>query len=275
MQRQYGAPANQWQFMGYLTNNSGSANPVIEFRYLSGRVSGAGAGAAGNRLLFDCWRFTLVEPCLSTAGVLVTGPLTTNSNQVVVTGVTNATKITVYQNSGSGMVSIGSKTSDIVDGNNTVVVTGLVKNALVAATQTVAGQEGCVPANGTLVGAGPNPSVRLALSLRENPTATGPAGAVGTNGWNSNIHFIPAQSVLTGFAPGEGALILYPSNGWQTVTVDRGVESIGNVATASGAAQPANAYFSGQIVTIKVHAFRTAAATGVKIFSPVAAQSDR
>jgi hypothetical protein len=125
LQRQFGSPANQWRLMGYLTNDVGSSTPNIEFRYQSGQVSGAGSGAAQNRLLFDCWRFTLVEPCLAVPVVSVTGPLSTNLNEVVVSGVSaSATNLFVYQNSGAGMVLIGSKTSGVTANNNTVTVSG-------------------------------------------------------------------------------------------------------------------------------------------------------
>jgi hypothetical protein len=265
-QRQFGNPANQWRFMGYITNDVGSVNPTISFRYLSGTISGASA----NRMIFDTWRFTLVEPCLAVATVNVTGPLATNIPNVVVTGVTNASKITVYQNSGSGMVQIGELTSGIVDGANTVPVTGLVKGARVAATQTVSGQEGCVPTTGTWVGGGANPSIRVALTIRET-TDTGPIGAPAVNNTNTSLHFLGSSGLLGGAGSLNGApsggVIVNPSSGWQTVSFLRGTnEIVGDSANASGATANGSAYNPGEFVSIQVYAFRTLP-NNVKIFS--------
>jgi hypothetical protein len=43
------------------------------------------------------------------------------------------------------MVPIGAKTNAIVAGDNAVTVSGLVKAGQVVATQTIGGQESCVP----------------------------------------------------------------------------------------------------------------------------------
>ncbi|MCX8090511.1 MAG: hypothetical protein N3I86_06170 [Verrucomicrobiae bacterium] len=218
-QRSYGNPANKWSLIGYVTNDPGSARPFIRFHYKSGLVN----ATLQNRLLVDCFRFTLVQPCLSVPPVEVTGPLGANLTEVVVIGVTNtATAITVYQNSGSGMQPIGQKTSGIVAGANLVTVSNLIKGAQVAATQTVGGQEGCVPASGTIVGGGANPSIRVALSVRENTALTGPVGAAGSG---SILHFIGATYVLSGGAPGDG-VVLTPSTNWQTVTFQQGVDPV-------------------------------------------------
>jgi hypothetical protein len=268
-QRAYGNPANQWQFLGYLTNDPGSSTPIVQFRYLSGSVSAAGTGSAANRLMMDCWRFRLYQPCVDVPEVGVTGPLSTNSNQVVVTGVSaSATNLVVYQDSGAGMVAIGTRTSGIVAGNNTVTVSGLIKTAQVAATQVINGQEGCVPAGGILVGGGANPSIRVAVSIRETPS-TGPIGAPG-NTTNTIIHFLGSSNVLAGGAPG-GGILLTPGAGWQTVTFTRGNEQIANVASAAGVANAASGYAASDSVTLQVFAYRTAA--GVRIYSATPAQS--
>lgn len=276
-QRQYGNPANQWQFMGFVTNNVGSATPTIQFRYQSGRVSGAGAGAAGNRLLFDCWRFTLAQPCLAIAPVNVTGPLSTNVNQVVVSGISaSATNVTVYQDSGSGMVLIGQKTNGVVAENNTITVSGLVRGAQVAATQTINGQEGCLPTIGTPVGGGANPRVRVVLGIRET-SDTGPVGAPATDTANTGIHFLGASDLLgppgtLSGAPAGGTLI-YPSNEWQTVTFLRGTnEVVGDSANAVGTPDVGAGYNPGDTVAIQAYAFRTLP-NGVSIFSATPAQS--
>src|SRR5205085_1583294 len=80
--------------------------------------------------------------------------------------------------------------------------------------------EGCVPPSGILVGGGPNPNVRIALSIRENVDLTGPAGAQGP-GTNINIYYIGASAILPGQGP-DDARVLSPSNCWQTVTFQRG-----------------------------------------------------
>jgi hypothetical protein len=274
-QRQYGNPANQWQFMGYLTNNPGSVTPTIEFRYKSGRVSGAGAGAAGNRLLFDCWRFTLVEPCLQVPVVNVIGPLGASLNEVVVSGVdADATAVTVYQNSGAGMVQIGVKSSGVTAGNNTVTVSGLIQGAQVVATQTINGQQGCVPPQGPIVGGGANPPIRIALTIRETTNLTATIGAPG-NLASPNLHFLGATTVSpasSGGAPVDAA-IFYPSNGWQTVTISRGSKFVGNPTSVSGIATVDGGYSPNDSVSVQIYAIRVVPETGVTVYSRVPAES--
>jgi hypothetical protein len=266
--RAAGNPATQWKFLGYLTNDVGSATPSIDFYYLDGHIS----ASANNRLLMDCFRFTLDEPCLYVAPVGVTGPLSSNVNEVVVTGVSaSATNVNVYQNSGSGMVLIGSKPTGVTAGNNTVTVAGLVKNAIVGATQTIDGQEGCVPTAGTIVGGGANPRIRVVLSVRET-TSTGPVGASGsTAGIGANIHFLGASTRISG-APGDGP-VLTPSTSWQTLTFDRGTIAIGNVSNLTAAVTADVGYSPNDTVTVRVYAYRDVPETSTRIFSRVLAQS--
>lgn len=161
----------------------------------------------------------LMEPCRITSGVLVTGPLSTNSDQVVVTGVSGtATAITVYQDSGAGMVQIATKTTGITAGTNLVATTGLLKGAQVSATQTVGGQESCLQSFGALVGGGANPRVRIVYTIRET-ISEGPVGAAGDS-TGANLHFLGA-SFRIGSAPGDGP-VLFPSDQWQSVTLQRG-----------------------------------------------------
>lgn len=263
--RAAGNPANQWKFLGYLTNDAGTANPVIDFGFLGGEVN---AGAQ-QRLLADAFRFQLNEACLDTPVVGITGPLSANANQVVVTGVSAAaTNVNVYQDSGSGMVLIGAKTSGVTAGNNTVAVAGLVKNAQVAATQTITGQEGCVPPTGTLVGGGANPRVRVVYSIRET-SSTGPVGAPGVT-TNTAIHFLGASNVVAG-SPGSGP-VLNPSAAWQTVTLQRGPgETVADAANAAGGSVAGSGYAIADAVTLQVYAYRTL--HGVTIYSATAATS--
>jgi hypothetical protein len=218
-QRSYGNPADQWQFLGFLTNAVGSATPTIQFRYQSGLVN----STLGNRLLVDCFRFTLYEPCSTVAVPLVIGPLATNL-PVTVTGVSaSATNVAVYQDSGRGMVKLGEVT--VINAGPTVVVSvpGLVKGAQVSATQTINNQESCVQTTGSIVGGGANPRMGIAFSIREAPGASGPAGANGRDWMTNNIHFLgPSSVLLPGYGPGSGTLVVYPSNTWQTVTLQRG-----------------------------------------------------
>jgi hypothetical protein len=221
-QRAYGQPApQQWQLLGFLTNDPGLSNPRLTFYFKGGIVN-----SANNRLVVDTFRFQLYEPCTDVAAVSVRqGPLQVGGTSVVVSGVTNATAVTVYQNSGSGFVPVGTKTTDIVNGNNTVTVSGLVKGGIIGATQTVNGQEGCKPTAGIVVGGGPNPKIRVALSVREAVNAEGPIGADGraytTN--SARIHYIGSSAIMPGQGPAEGKVIM-PANQWQTVTFQRGPE---------------------------------------------------
>jgi hypothetical protein len=220
-QSKYGASPNGWSTLGYLTNSPTGANPQITLYFVGGNVS----ATLNQRVEMDCFRFSLAVPCQAVIAPSVTGPLSSNSTTVAVTGLTNtATKVTIYQDSGSGMVSIGSLTisGSPAPASTNVPVSGLVRGAHVAATQTAGGQESCVPSTGTLVGAGPNTSLRIALSIRGDPNLTGPVGSTG--GFTSpNVYFLGASSVLTGSgACPDDAPVIYPSNTWQTVTFQRG-----------------------------------------------------
>lgn len=264
--RASGSPATQWKTLGYVTNDVGSTTPWIDFYYLDGHVN----AGANQRLLVDTFRFTLVQPCLDIPVVGVTGPLSSNVNQVVVTGVSaTATNVFVYQDSGTGMVLIGSKTTGVTAGNNTVTVSGLVKNAKVGATQMINGQQGCIPTTGLLVGGGANPALRLALSLRET-SSTGPIGAAGST-TNVNLHFLGASGTSAG-APTNG-LVITPSTSWQTVTFDRGTILLDNVTGLASSITAGPGYNANDTVAVRVYAYRTGPANGIVFYSPTPAQS--
>ena len=151
----------------------------------------------------------------------VVGPLGASVPKVTVTGVaTNATSVAAYQDKGSGMVKIGQLAVTNPVATVVVPVTGLVKGARVSATQTVLGTESCVQTTGPMVGGGANPRMRVAFSIRET-TNSGPVGAVGTR--TGDIHFLGASTLIggSGGPPGDGP-VLYPSNAWQTLTLQRG-----------------------------------------------------
>ncbi len=258
LQRSYGSPADRWNLMGYVTNNPGVSQPTITFTYKSGQ-----AGGTDGRVLFDAWKFTHLETCSTVPELAVLGPLGASMSEVYVTNVVStATKIIVYQSIGGGaMVQIGSKTTDIIAGRNTVPVGGLVKNAQVAATQTVAGQEGCVPSIGALVGGGANPAVKIALTIREQTNVNATVGAPGYTGAGtpfSNLHFLGA-SVANG-APLD-APVFYPSNGWQTVSFTRDSVTVAMVEHVTGTPSnniPAGLAGYGQDIPVdfQVYAFR-------------------
>ncbi len=219
-QSQYGQSPASWQLLGFLTNDANSSMPIIDFYYLSGNIN----VAASQRLVIDCFRFTLVQPCLAVPVPTVSGPLATNLPTVQINGIiSTATAVTIYQDTGSGMTRIGSLAVSNPSTNVAVPVTGLRFGAQVSASQTVAGQESCLQPTGVIVGGGANPNVRVALSIRSNPDLTGPVGST-AGGTNSNIYFLGASSVLSGACPEQG-LVLYPSNEWQTVIFTRGPDT--------------------------------------------------
>lgn len=213
----------------------------------------------------------LSEPCLATSGVLVGGPISTNSNQVVVTGVDPAaTSLKVYQDSGSGMVVIGSKNAGIVAGNNAVTVSGLIKGAQVGATQTINGQESCTPVSGIFVGGGANPPVRVALTIKET-TDVGPVGASATDTSSINLHFLGA-TLLSGGAPVD-APIISPSNQWQAVTFSRGdFVTVGDSANAVGETIDGAGYSEQTAASIQVFAYKLLT-NNVRVYSTTPSES--
>jgi len=221
LQRSFGtlvSGQNVWQFLGFVTNNSGVSNPVIRFYRVAGEVS---AGTS-SRVIFDTFRFTYYQPCADIPTVSVDGPLATNVATIRITGVSpNATAIKLYQDAGTGMTNIGTIITSIPPAAISVPVSGvLVRGAQVAATQTITNQEACLPTSGTMVGGGANQSIRIAFSMRYDPTMTGPPGAAGTTA--GNVYFLGSTSPnLSGPAPSGGA-VLAPSPCWQTVTFTRG-----------------------------------------------------
>ena len=191
-QRPYGVAVggkHVYQFLGYVTNNAGTNSPMIRF-YFKGGVVNAGAQA---RLLVDTFKFALDDPCLNIPVVGVTGPLGASVSTVVVTGVTKSPppppRSRSIRTAAPVLCKIGSLTSGIVAGNNSVPVTGLVKGAKVAATQThrMAWMAVFRQPQASSLAAGANPTVRLALSMRET-TSTGPVGAPGSTAL-ANIPF--------------------------------------------------------------------------------------
>lgn len=204
-QRSYGV-STAWQFMGYLTNTT--TTPTISFRYASGTVS----AASSSRVLFDCWRFTKLSACNFVAPVNADGPLATNLTTVNVTGVAPiASQVNVYQIVGNTTNSLGSATVTNPPATVSVIVSNMVKGAQVTATQVINGQEGCLPVAGTVAGGGANPRIRVAASIRQNASLTGPIGVNG-GASSANIYWIHATGAAVA-----GGLVLQPSTNWQTV----------------------------------------------------------
>jgi hypothetical protein len=126
-----------------------------------------------------------------------------------------------------------------------------------------------VPTTGTLVGGGANPSIRVALTIRET-SSTGPAGVPGDNS-SVNLHFLNASAVSAG-APIDAGIV-YPSNTWQTVTFLRGTnEIVGDSANAAGVAVSAAGYAANDTVSIQVYAYKTLP-NGIAIYSASAPTS--
>lgn len=104
-------------------------------------------------------------------------------------------------------------------GTETVDVSPLVKGQVLKATQKKDGQESCRPdAPRQRVGGGPNPRLRVAFSIRENPSYTGPIGAPG--GAGARIFWMQATGQRDNVAL--GSVLLEPSKSWQTVSAQRG-----------------------------------------------------
>ena len=207
--------ANTWEHIGFLTNDVGVTTPTITFTRMQ---------SSGGRYYADAIRFTKFDPCFNGLPQLITvnGPLAAGQTFVNVPAVSgSATALNVYADG----VKVGEKTSGITAGVNRVDLTGtLTKNAMVTVTQTDSnGIESCRPAVGTLVGGGANPSIRIALSIRQNTNELGP---IGRNGGSTIplIKFLGATGVVNnvnGNAP-LGNRVFSPNTEWQTVEFLRG-----------------------------------------------------
>ena len=206
-----------WGLVGYIKVTSGSGlHPHILFTYNSG---------VNLRSYADSIKFSA---CSSpTAAVTVRPPYTTNMTSVIVAGVdATATKVSVYQRVGIGSATLlGSITSGIVAGDNTVPVSGLTPGANISATQTVGGQEGC-PTAGNPIGSGPNSAIRVSFNMRYNPAFSGPIGA-GGGAAGQGFYFMPNTAGVNAGYP-QGGIQITPSTCWQTVKIDPRTVTHGN-----------------------------------------------
>lgn len=210
------ARGNVWEVVGDITVDPGVTQPSIIFTYASGTLA-----STGGRWYSDAFKFQN-DPCIfSTLPELVgpTGPLAEGQTFVNVPGIAaGATAVSVYADG----ILIGQKTAAVTAGLNRVdTITPLVKGQIITATQSDAnGVECCRPNQGPIAGSGANPPVRMALSIRQDTTLTGPAGANGGGG-STIIKFLGATNIASGGAP-QGTRVFYPSNDWQTIEFLRG-----------------------------------------------------
>lgn len=199
---------NVWGEVGYLTNST--TTPTVTFTYASGTLAGT-----GGRFYADAVMFESLDPCTGVSPTLGTvgGPLVAGQTFVNVAGVaTGATNVTVYADGAE----IGSLTSGVVAGANTVTTTALVKGQLITATQT---RNGCVstrPLAGPPVGGGANPSLRVSLSLGQSAALAGPVGA--NSATPASVYMLKASGTSAGFASAPlGGYDLAPESCWRTL----------------------------------------------------------
>lgn len=214
-------PANAWRRVGTLVLDPGQTTPTITFTKLEGATGPA------NRFYMDAIRFVNAgDPCLQGPPELktVNGPLAAGQTFVNVPGVdASATTVTAYADG----TAIGSLTSGVVAGLNVVPTSPLVKGTQITTSQAAAdGVHSCRPLTGPVVGGGPNPTVRISLSIKEDTTLAGPIGAdAGTP--SKPLFFLAASGPAAGFgtAPLDGKVIQTGSC-WQTVTFLRGEDPL-------------------------------------------------
>ena len=179
----------------------------------------------------DGYRFAYAgDPCINVPQIAtVNGPLAAGQTFVNVPGVsTLATNVSVYADSGSGGVLIGSVAVTNVT-SAVVPCTALVQGNFITANQTISNVLACSygPGIGQIVGAGPNSSLRFCVSLARDGSLTGPAGAA-ANSASTDFYWLGASAKFnpgsTGGGPVDGMQLL-PSTCWQTVSFDPQVDA--------------------------------------------------
>jgi hypothetical protein len=216
---------SSWIRVGTLLLNPGSNAPAITLSASNITTE----GGPTRRFYADAVRFVNVNDlCLNTPQLPdVNAPLAAGQTSVGVPGVDGAASaITVYANG----LAIGQKNANILAGLNFIPTSPLIKGQIITATQTKDGIESCKLTLGPTVGGGANPRIRVALSIRENTTLTGP---IGTNGGtvSSKVVFLGATGEIAdkpGNAP-SGGQIIFPSRCWQTVSFLRGPDPMNPV----------------------------------------------
>ncbi len=222
-----GAVANcAWTTVCYITNDPGVSEPELTLTYSAFLIDGVTPQAPAS-LSRRWWptpiRFVeIANPCLNTPALpAVYGPLVAGQTFVDVPGVaTNATAVTVYADGAR----VGTKTTGVTADVNRVTTSPLVKDKKIVATQTVGGQEGCTPTAGTagpIVGAGPNSSLGVYLTMSQDFNYVGPIGAYGAP--SGTLYWMNASGQAGGYAtaPTNG-YIVEPSTNWQTFSFTNG-----------------------------------------------------
>jgi hypothetical protein len=215
-----GTNANVWKDIGNIQLAPGVTSFTLYFTTTNTDLNSSTA-----RFVSDGYRLTYTgQPCLQGLAELyaIDGPLYAGQTNVTVPGVDpTAINVNVYTNG----VLAGSLSHGVVGGVNVVPTAALVKGSLVTATQTgTNGVESCDNSQGTSVGGGANPRIRVSLSLETDPTLAGPIGAAGTS-TSGAYFFLDATGTagIGGFgtAPA-GGQVIYPSTNWQTLTFNPG-----------------------------------------------------
>jgi len=220
---QKGVAYDSWVWV--VTNEYILLNPGVTQFTLTFTTTNTDLNSTTGRFDSDAYRLTYAgDPCLQGLPELyaIDGPLYAGQTNVTVPGVSgSATNINVYTNG----VLAGHLSHGIVAGVNVVPTAALVKGSFITATQTGAnGVESCNNSQGTIVGGGANPQIRVSLSLETDPSVAGPIGATGTT-TSGNYFFLDAtgSAGIGGFgtAPA-GGQVIYPSTNWQTLTFNPG-----------------------------------------------------
>jgi hypothetical protein len=215
-----GTNANVWKVIGYVQLDPGQNVLSVYFT-----TTNTDLNSTTNRFVSAAYRLVYAgDPCRQGLPELfaIDGPLYAGQTNVTVPGVSaSATNINVYTNG----VLAGHLSSGIVAGVNVVPTGALVKGSLVTVNQTgTNGIQSCINSMGAMVGGGPNPRIRVSLSLETDPALAGPIGAAGTS-LSGNYFFLDAtgNAGISGFgtAPAGGQVIT-PSTNWQTLTFNPG-----------------------------------------------------
>lgn len=216
---------NTWKRVAVLALTPFSQIPTVTFTFYSGTLCQAASSTCG-RVYADAVRFVYLEdPCVTALPELTTvnGPLADGQMFVNVPNVSsNAVGVFVYADN----VQIGSLTNNVVAGLNTVPLQlPLVQGMMISASQCdPTWVESCRATNGgAIVGGGPNPRIRVSLSIRQDTAYAGPIGADGGTA-TKPLKFLGATNVYNGGfgnAP-VGGKVFEPSPCWQTVSFLRG-----------------------------------------------------
>jgi hypothetical protein len=220
---QKGLAYDTWVWV--VTNEYIQLNPGVTQFTLTFTTTNTDLNSTTGRFDSDAYKLTYAgDPCLQGLAELyvIDGPLYAGQTNVTVPGVSaSATNVNVYTNG----VPAGRLSHGVVAGVNVVPTSALVKGSFVTATQTgTNGVESCNNSQGTMVGGGANPQIRVSLSLETDPALAGPIGATGTS-TSGNYFFLDAtgDAGIGGFgtAPA-GGQVIYPSTNWQTLTFNPG-----------------------------------------------------